>query len=129
MNHKKDLLEKAEDLVNGPRAQAYGDSLINHLRIADFWNVWLRNRSWGEGTVITPYDVSIMMMMVKLARSQHRPSTDNHVDIAGYAAVSHDIWEKMMGVNDGGETEQTTKDGHTNADMEHPVPGGDNQSG
>lgn len=125
MNHKKDLLDKAEDLVNGPRSKSYGDTLVNHLRIADFWNDWLRNRSWGADGVITPYDVSIMMILVKLARSQQKPSEDNHVDIAGYAAVSHDIWERMIGVEDGREIQQTTKDGEASEDMEHSVPTGD----
>ena len=45
MNVKSELLANAESLVTGPRATAYGSSAINHLRIADFWNVWIANRA------------------------------------------------------------------------------------
>ena len=101
---KKKLLDDAMALVGGPRADDYGDVTSNHGRIADFWNCWLRNRSWGTN-IITPYDVSMMMGLVKFARCQHRPTYESHVDIAGYAAVSEEIWEKVTEAYDGRETE------------------------
>ena len=105
---KSELLTEAEDLVTGPRAEAYGDAAINHMRIADLWNCWLRNRSWGSSGIITPYDAAMMVMLVKVARCQQKPSHDSHVDIAGYAAVLEDIYEQITGVqDDGGQEEQT----------------------
>lgn len=107
-NIKADLLEEAHDIVTGPRANDYGDATINHMRIADLWNVWLKNRSWGDHFVITPYDVSMMIGLLKFARCQHRPSHDNHTDIAGYAAVSEEIYEKIMEVEEDGRESGTT---------------------
>jgi hypothetical protein len=111
LNPKEELLAEAEELVNGARASDYGDSLMNHGRISDLWNIWLRNRSWGKDGIITPYDAAMMMILVKIARCQYKPGHQHHVDMAGYAAICEDVWEKlMMGVSDGGETEPTTSD-------------------
>ena len=104
---KKELLTEAEALVTGPRAEAYGDAAVNHMRIADLWNCWLRNRSWGSSGIITPYDAAMMVMLVKVARCQQKPSHDSHVDIAGYAAVMEDIYEQIIGVQDGGQETPT----------------------
>lgn len=109
-NIKAELLEEARDIVTGARASDYGDATVNHMRIADLWNAWLNNRSWAHHGVITPYDVSMMIGLLKFARCQHRPSHDNHADIAGYAAVSEEIYEKIMEAEHGGETEQTASD-------------------
>ena len=43
---KKELLEEAAGLVSGQRAEYYGDATGNHMRIAEFWNVWIINRAW-----------------------------------------------------------------------------------
>ena len=104
---KSELLAEAEALVTDPRAEAYGDAAVNHMRIADLWNCWLRNRSWGSSGIITPYDAAMMVLLVKVARCQQKPSHDSHVDIAGYAAVLEDIYEQIKGVQeDGGQEEQ-----------------------
>jgi len=105
---KAELLEEAKSLVTGPRAKSYGDAAVNHVRIADLWNVWLRNRAWSRHDVITPYDVAMMMLLVKVARCQQQPSHDNHTDLAGYAAVMEDIYEQIKGVKDGREEEPSS---------------------
>lgn len=89
---KNKLLVEAESLVTGSRADSYGDAAINHIRIANLWSDWLYNRNWATGA-ITPYDVAMMMLLVKVARCQQKPSHDNHVDVAGYAAVLEDIYQ------------------------------------
>jgi len=102
---KRELLEEAAALVSGDRAVDYGDATVNHMRIAEFWNAWIMNRTW-QGP-LTAYDVSMMMALVKFARCQQKPAHDSHVDIAGYAAVSEKIYEDLVGIkeeqNDGGE--------------------------
>ena len=105
---KKKLLVEAEAIVTGPRADAYGDATINHIRIANLWSGWLHNRNWATNT-ITPYDVSMMMLLVKVARCQQKPSHDNHVDIAGYAAVLEDIYQHQTA----GEQEDDGKEAPT----------------
>ena len=37
-----DMLLKAAELVGGQRATDYGDKYVNHKRIADLWNMWLK---------------------------------------------------------------------------------------
>ena len=39
--NRKEILLKAESLVNGPRAKEYGDAHENHARIARMWSVLL----------------------------------------------------------------------------------------
>jgi hypothetical protein len=112
MNVKSELLAEAESLVTGPRANDYGDAAINHLRIADFWNVWIANRSIPGP--ISAYDAAMMMALVKFARCQHRPATDSHVDIAGYAAVAEDIFQTIVEMEErgnAGKEEPTVQDG------------------
>ena len=109
---KSELLIEAEALVTGPRAEAYGDAAVNHERIADLWNCWLRNRSWGSSGIITSYDAAMLMMLVKVARCQEKPGHDSHVDIAGYAAVMADIYEQTTGARrDGGQKTPTSTAG------------------
>ena len=113
MNVKSELLADAESLVTGPRANAYGSSAINHLRIADLWNVWIANRAVPGP--ISAYDAAMMMALVKFARCQHRPATDSHIDIAGYAAVAEDICQTFIDIkkedDNGGEEKPTMENG------------------
>ena len=36
---RAEILEKAEEMINGPRAKDYGDAYKNHERIAKMWSV------------------------------------------------------------------------------------------
>ena len=51
----------------------------------------------------------MMMSLVKFARCQQQPNHDSHVDIAGYSAVSEDIYEKIMEVEDDRESGPSTE--------------------
>lgn len=78
---RDELLLKAAELVNGARADVYGDAYENHQRIAKMWEVIL-------GTPITVEDVYMCMIAVKLARLANMQNhEDSWVDIAGYAAL------------------------------------------
>lgn len=74
------ILLKAHDLVNGDRAQAYGDPGTNFQRWADI----LR----PLGIVLTPYQLALVMVAGKLARQTHAPKEDNLVDAAGYLEIA-----------------------------------------
>jgi len=95
----KELLSAASDLIGGQRAEDYGDKYVNHMRIAKLWHMWLWNRTatWEEEQEdpqldITPYDVAMMMLLVKVARLMHSPGhQDSHIDIAGYASILEEI--------------------------------------
>ena len=113
MDVKSELLAEAESLVTGPRANDYGDAAINHLRIAALWNVWIGNREIPGP--ISAYDAAMMMALVKCARCQHRPATESHIDIAGYAAVAEDICQTLIDMEkeeeNGGKEEPTMENG------------------
>ena len=114
MDVKSELLAEAESLVTGPRANDYGDAAINHLRIAALWNVWIGNREIPGP--ISAYDAAMMMALVKFARCQHRPATESHIDIAGYAAVVEDIYQTFINMEtdeeaNAGEKEPTVENG------------------
>ncbi len=79
--NRKEILEKAESLVNGPRAQDYGDAYDNHERIAQMWSVLL-------DTDVSVSQVYQCMVAVKLARLIVTPDhEDSWIDICGYGAL------------------------------------------
>tara|TARA_R100001509_G_scaffold130320_1_gene83651 strand:+ start:248 stop:502 length:255 start_codon:yes stop_codon:yes gene_type:complete len=78
---RKEILNKAESLVNGPRAKQYGDAHENHARIAQLWSVLLDKP-------VTIQQVYQCMVAVKLARLIVTPDhEDSWVDICGYGAL------------------------------------------
>lgn len=89
------FLDKVKDAVTGPREKEYGDKTENHARIAKLWNMWITETK-EDGDAITPYDVAVMMLMVKLARLMQSPGhQDSHIDIAGYAACMEEIYDRQ----------------------------------
>jgi hypothetical protein len=79
--NRKEVLRKAESLVNGPRAKEYGDAHENHARIAQMWSVLLDKP-------VTIQQVYQCMVAVKLARLVVTPDhEDSWVDICGYGAL------------------------------------------
>lgn len=79
------ILTTAEEIINGQRAKDYGDARENHQRIADMWNVYLKKSPDEE---LSPEDVGIMMILLKIARlMENGYHEDTVVDIAGYAGV------------------------------------------
>jgi Domain of unknown function (DUF6378) len=80
-----DLLDTAKAQVTGQRQQDYGSPEDNFGRIAALWNVYLNGK-----TVISPHDVSALMILLKVARLMATPEHKNSwVDIAGYAACGY----------------------------------------
>ena len=84
MKTREDFLNKAEELINGPRAKEYGPAKFNHERIATIWSVVL-------GRCVTPEQVACMIGL-KLARlAEDMSKDDSWVDIIGYAALGGEI--------------------------------------
>jgi len=82
-----DYLDKALKIVQGQRQFEYGDKYQNHDNIAKLWSTFLDYK-------ISPHDVAICMLLVKVARLKHRKTEDCYVDMAGYAAIAGEIQEK-----------------------------------
>ena len=83
--HRNDFLDIASKLINGPRAEDYGDVLENHERIAKIWSVIL-------GCKVSPAQVILCMTGVKIARLvEKNDSQDGWTDIIGYGALGGEI--------------------------------------
>ena len=77
-------LQTALELTGGDRAKTHGDKRANHQNIADLWNAYL-----GFPVQLTAYDVALMMVLLKVARTKSgSKNPDNYVDMAGYAGVA-----------------------------------------
>ena len=75
------ILQEALEISGESRQRDYGHPLINHERIAAFWNVQLAGKLTSP---IKPREVALMMIALKLAREINTPKRDNILDIAGY---------------------------------------------
>tara|TARA_R110001592_G_scaffold8666_4_gene47065 strand:+ start:23 stop:511 length:489 start_codon:yes stop_codon:yes gene_type:complete len=81
------ILDKAAYLIDGDRANDYGDAQDNFERIATYWNTHL-----GLIELITPTDVGIMMTLLKVARLHGEvKSIDSFVDVCGYMALAGEM--------------------------------------
>ena len=86
---RADILEKANQCVNGSRDNDYGSPEDNFLTIARLWTTYLGCR---KTMVISAEDVAAMMALMKIARiANGAPKTDNWIDLAGYAACGGEI--------------------------------------
>jgi hypothetical protein len=77
LHDQETILEEAQRLITGERNQTYDHPLDNFERIAAIWSVVL-------GIKVTPEQVGLCMVGVKLAREAYLPKRDNLVDGAGY---------------------------------------------
>lgn len=81
----KSMLASAEDLINGQREKDYGTKLQNFSQIAMLWQGTLATKL-APGQAITPEDVALCMIQVKIARLAKSPDhADSLLDVAGYA--------------------------------------------
>lgn len=83
--NRSEILQEAERLISGDRADDYGDAKQNFLDIAALWSSYLDED-------ITVVDVANMMMLMKIARTKKSPDkADSWVDICGYSALIGEI--------------------------------------
>ncbi len=91
--NRKELLEKAAEIISGEREDTYGGPEDSFKTIAQYWTAHLSSRLKGA---LTAEDVPIMMAGLKLARLQTNAShTDSMVDCAGYMACLAEISSTM----------------------------------
>jgi hypothetical protein len=83
-----EILLEANKIIHSDRNKAYGSAEDSFAQIAKYWEDYL-------GRAISPYDVAMMMVLLKVARAQHGFKRDNLVDICGYAALA----ERAHGVS------------------------------
>lgn len=76
LNHKS-ILDEAKQIVHGERGENYGHPFEDFSRTAKIWSAIL-------GKKITPEQVALCMIGLKISREVNRPKRDNIVDGAGY---------------------------------------------
>lgn len=78
------MLLEAADVV-GERRKTYGEPANSMAAVASRWSITL-------GRPVTPVEVVLCLIDLKLARLGHDPAhRDSILDIAGYAAVLHEV--------------------------------------
>ena len=83
------LLNKAQRVVQ-ERKQHYGNPLANFTEIAKRWSLTLK-------TSITPAQVALCMIDLKMSRLSHGPNhQDSLLDIVGYAACLSEIQQAQV---------------------------------
>lgn len=80
--------------VRGARQKNYGHPLINFFRIANLWNIMFRSK-FAEGEWITPADIALVFVQVKMAREIEIHKPDNPVDMFGYLLTYNAIDDAM----------------------------------
>jgi hypothetical protein len=77
------ILEEANALVYGDRQGDYGHPREDFTRTAILWTGVLHHKL-ADGEHITPEDIALCMVQVKVSREVNKPKRDNRVDGAGY---------------------------------------------
>lgn len=81
----KPMLVQAQELITGDRQKDYGNKLQNFAQIAMGVQMVLATKL-RPNAEITPEDVAMIMMQVKIARLTKTPDHfDSIIDVAGYA--------------------------------------------
>jgi len=92
--NRYEVLLKAGYYINGQRAKDYGDAYDNFTRIADGWNLIIKEAQATRG-YITPQHVALMMDWVKTARLLHDTDHDDSwIDKCGYSALGAEFHER-----------------------------------
>lgn len=90
MTEKRSILDEAKSIVEGKAREQYGSPSDNARRIAEMWDVYIRNRKGGREQPIGTQDVAMLMVLLKVVRQANTFGRDNLTDIAGWAAVAHE---------------------------------------
>lgn len=88
---KTTILQRADTTIHGPREAEYGNKLQNFTQIAMIWQGMLAPKLQATAR-ITPEDVGLLMIAVKMARLAKSPDhKDSILDIAGYAGCIDEL--------------------------------------
>jgi len=78
------VLQEAERIVNGARADSYGHPADHSQKVAD---LWCSAFGWNADA----YRVNLAMVLFKVARADVGKSRDSLVDVAGYARTAEAV--------------------------------------
>ena len=77
----REVLATADSLIHGEKREEYGGAEDSFTTIAQGW-------SSITASMITPREVALMMIWLKITREINKGKDDNLVDICGYAALA-----------------------------------------
>lgn len=83
------ILNEAKRIVHGERGENYGHPFEDFSRTAQIWSAIL-------GIDVTPEQVALCMIGVKISREINRPKRDNIVDGAGYFETLDMVKQERM---------------------------------
>lgn len=78
------ILADAEKLIHGARREDYGGAFESFTRIAELWSPVL-------DIMVTPEQVALCMVQLKIARWLNGQQRDSLVDAAGYIGLVESI--------------------------------------
>lgn len=86
---QSEMLE-ANSLVNGDRQASYGPPRNSYEALAKMLSGLLARKLKSD---LTPEDVALVMLLLKVQRESYKPKRDNRVDMHGYLLVLAHIIE------------------------------------
>jgi hypothetical protein len=86
---KESILEEAKRIVHGERGENYGHPFEDFSRTAQIWSAILDME-------VTPEQVALCMVGLKISREVNRPKRDNIVDGAGYFETLDMVKEERL---------------------------------
>jgi hypothetical protein len=89
MNNPETTLQEAQRIVHGDRRIDYGHPMDDFARTSLIWQAIL-------GIPVTPEQVALCMVGVKISREVNKPKRDNLVDMAGYAETLNMVHEERQ---------------------------------
>lgn len=85
-------LDTAKQFVMKDRNTSYGEPEQDFEVIADLWNAYLHHAGVLGDRAIEPYEVGILMGLLKVGRMTASPSKADHwFDLAGYTACGFEL--------------------------------------
>lgn len=91
MLERNKIIDSAKDVINGDRADDYGDAFWNHTNIATGWTLIAREALDKHG-IITPAHAALMMDWLKTCRLLNNiDHKDSYRDKIGYSALAHEM--------------------------------------
>lgn len=82
---REEILTKAIECVTKDRNSSYGEPEDNFQHTANLLNAYFKTRP----QVFSAFDVAMIMILLKMARTTTSPEKDdNLIDICGYAACA-----------------------------------------
>ena len=82
---EKSILEEASEIIKGDRREAYGPVEQSFKESAAIWSVVLK-------TPVTPQQVALCMIGLKLQREANSAKRDNRTDLLGYTLLLDQLY-------------------------------------